>query len=70
MKRDGDESYNRISTLALNMQRFLQNATKNRILTEHQKTKVYNMHQFLNDLPTDDDLDDFDVEHGSGVCYN
>ena len=49
------------------MQRFLQNPTKNRILTEHQKIEVYNMHEFLNDLPTNEDLDDFDDEHGSGV---
>ena len=46
-KNEGEEEDNRLSAFILNMQRYFENPTKHRILTAHQKIKVYDMQEFM-----------------------
>ena len=48
--RAADASEDRHSTFILNMRRYFENPIKNRILTAHQKVKVYNMRELIQDL--------------------
>jgi len=46
-KSGEEEEDNRLSIFVHNMQRYFENPTKHRILTAHQKIKVYNMEEFM-----------------------